>query len=178
MWKYTVACCGLVLAAGSTLLLAHRHRRPYVPGQQVEGITQDLSRSLPTDYPQVRFTDVTEQAGIHFTHFANTRSTQLPEDMGSGAAWGDFDGDGWPDLYVVDIAGPLSYTPEQMAHSPGGNRLYHNNHDGTFTDVTERAGVGFKGIGMGAAWADYDNDGRLDLFVTNGFISGPLLDDV
>jgi len=167
IWKYTAACCGLVLVAGSTLLLAHRHRRPYVPGQQVEGITQDLSRALPPDYPRVQFTDVTEQAGIHFTHFPATRTTQLPEDMGSGAAWGDYDGDGWPDLYVVDIAGPLNYTPEQMAHSPGGNRLYHNNHDGTFTDVTERAGVGFKGIGMGAAWADYDNDGRLDLVVTS-----------
>ncbi|HEY6935616.1 MAG TPA: CRTAC1 family protein [Terriglobales bacterium] len=167
IWKYTAACCGVVLVAGSTLLLAHRHRRPYVPGQQVEGITQDLSRTLPPDYPRVQFTDVTEQAGIHFTHFPATRTTQLPEDMGSGAAWGDYDGDGWPDLYVVDIAGPLNYTPEQMARSPGGNRLYHNNHDGTFTDVTERAGVGFKGIGMGAAWADYDNDGRLDLVVTS-----------
>jgi enediyne biosynthesis protein E4 len=167
IWKYTAACCGVVLVAGSTLLLAHRHRRPYVPGQQVEGITQDLSRALPPDYPRVQFTDVTEQAGIHFTHFSATRTTQLPEDMGSGAAWGDYDGDGWPDLYVVDIAGPLDYTPEQMTHSPGGNRLYHNNHDGTFTDVTERAGVGFKGIGMGAAWADYDNDGRLDLVVTS-----------
>jgi hypothetical protein len=167
IWKYTAACCGVVLVAGSTLLLAHRHRRPYVPGQQVEGITQDLSRALPPDHPRVQFTDVTEQAGIHFTHFPATRTTQLPEDMGSGAAWGDYDGDGWSDLYVVDIAGPLSYTPEQMAHSPGGNRLYHNNHDGTFTDVTERAGVGFKGIGMGAAWADYDNDGRLDLVVTS-----------
>ncbi len=167
IWKYTAACCGVVLVAGSTLLLAHRHRRPYVPGQQVEGITQDLSRALPTDYPRVQFTDVTEQAGIHFTHFPATRTTQLPEDMGSGAAWGDYDGDGWPDLYGVDIAGPLNYTPEQMTHSPGGNRLYHNNHDGTFSDVTERAGVGFKGIGMGAAWADYDNDGRLDLVVTS-----------
>ena len=167
IWKYSAVCCGVVLAACSTLLLAHRHARPYVPGQNVEGITQDLSRSLPPDYPRVQFTDVTEQAGIHFTHFPATRTTQLPEDMGSGAAWGDYDGDGWPDLYVVDIAGPLTDTPEQMAHSPGGNRLYHNNHDGTFTDVTERAGVGFKGIGMAAAWADYDNDGRLDLLVTS-----------
>ncbi len=121
----------------------------------------------PADYPRVTFTDVTEQAGIHFEHFHGVRSTQLPEDMGSGAAWGDYDNDGYPDLYVVDVAGPLTDTPEQLAKSPGGNRLYHNNRDGTFTDVTEKAGVGFKGIGMAAAWADYDNDGYLDLVVTS-----------
>ena len=120
-----------------------------------------------SDYPAVTFTDVTEQAGIRFEHFHGKRSTQLPEDMGSGAAWGDYDNDGYPDLYVVDIAGPLSDTPEQIAKSSGGNRLYHNNRDGTFTDVTEKAGVGFKGIGMAAAWADYDNDGLLDLVVTS-----------
>jgi hypothetical protein len=125
------------------------------------------SRTLPEDYARVQFTDVTEKAGIHFEHFHGVRSTQLPEDMGSGAAWGDFDNDGYPDLYVVDVAGPLTDTPEQLAHSRGGNRLYHNNRDGTFTDVTQKAGVGFKGIGMAAAWADYDNDGYLDLVVTS-----------
>jgi hypothetical protein len=126
-----------------------------------------VATRVPHGYPHVTFTDVTERAGIHFEHFHGVRSTQLPEDMGSGAAWGDYDNDGYPDLYVVDVAGPLTYTPEQMAKSPGGNRLYHNNRDGTFTDVTEKAGVGFKGIGMAAAWADYDNDGYLDLVVTS-----------
>lgn len=119
------------------------------------------------DHPQVQFKDVTEKAGIKFQHFHGVRTTQLPEDMGSGAAWGDYDNDGNPDLYVVDVAGPLTDTPEQIAHSPGGNRLYHNNGDGTFTDVTQKAGVGFKGIGMAAAWADFNNDGYLDLIVTS-----------
>ena len=123
---------------------------------------------LPPDYPHLQFTDVAKQTGINLQHFqGGVRSIQLPEDMGSGAAWGDYDGDGYPDLYVVDVAGPLTYTPEQMAHAPGGNRLYHNNHDGTFTDVTKKAGVGFKGIGMAAAWADFDNDGHLDLVLTS-----------
>ena len=116
---------------------------------------------------RIRFADATEKAGIHFEHFHGVRSTQLPEDMGSGAAWGDYDNDGCPDLYVVDVAGPLNHTPEQLAASPGGNRLYHNNCNGTFTDVTQKAGVGFKGIGMGAAWADFDNDGYEDLVVTS-----------
>jgi hypothetical protein len=124
-------------------------------------------RRVPSEYPRVTFTDVTKQAGINFEHFHGMRSTQLPEDMGSGAAWGDYDNDGYPDLYVVDVAGPLTDTREQLARSPGGNRLYHNNRDGTFTDVTEKAAVAFKGIGMAAAWADYDNDGYLDLVVTS-----------
>ncbi len=131
------------------------------------GAHNATSSKVPEDYPRVQFKDVTEQAGIHFQHFRGVRTTQLPEDMGSGAAWGDFDNDGFADLYVVDVAGPLTDTPEQLAHSPGGNRLYHNNGDGTFTDVTKQAGVGFKGIGMAAAWADYDNDGYLDLIVTS-----------
>ena len=165
--KYTLFSLGLVLAACGAVLLARHRSQPYVPGQAVEGITQELARNLPPDYPRVVFTDVTDSAGIHFQHFQATRSTQLPEDMGSGAAWGDYDNDGSPDLYVVDVAAPLTASEEQFAHAPGGNRLYHNNRDGTFTDVTEKAGVGFRGAGMAAAWADYDNDGHLDLLVTS-----------
>jgi hypothetical protein len=134
---------------------------------QITSAAKGPASRVPPDYPPIQFTDVTEQAGIHFEHFHGVRSTQLPEDMGSGAAWGDYNNDGCPDLYVVDVAGRLTDTPEQLAHSPGGNRLYRNNCNGTFTDVTDKAGVGFKGIGMAAAWADYDNDGHLDLVVTS-----------
>ena len=84
------------------------------------------------------FTDVTEKAGV-----ANER-------WGFGVAVGDFDNDGWPDIYVSNF---------------GKNRLYHNNHDGTFTDVAERAGVTLGGWSTGATWGDYDHDGFLDLFV-------------
>jgi hypothetical protein len=151
--------CGLValilIICSGGLLLAQNERKAA------------WQREVPPDYPRIQFTDVTEKAGIHFEHFHGVRTTQLPEDMGSGAAWGDYDNDGCPDLYVVDVAGPMTATPEEMAHSPGGNRLYHNNCNGTFTDVTEKAGVGFKGIGMAAAWADYDNDGYEDLIVTS-----------
>jgi hypothetical protein len=84
------------------------------------------------------FTDVTEKAGV-----ANER-------WGFGVAIGDFDNDGWPDIYVSNF---------------GKNRLYHNNHDGTFTDVAETAGVALGGWSTGATWGDYDHDGYLDLFV-------------
>src|SRR6266496_1073327 len=84
------------------------------------------------------FTDVTEKAGV-----SNQR-------WGFGVAVGDYDNDGWPDLYVANF---------------GKNRLYHNNHDGTFTDVAAKAGVQLGGWSAGPSWGDYDHDGRLDLFV-------------
>jgi len=155
----------IALLTGAAFLAA-----PHTPDILLHGVAGSSfgqARNLPSDYPRVKFTDVTQEAGIRFEHFHGVRSTQLPEDMGSGAAWGDYDNDGYPDLYVVDVAGPLTASAEELAHSPGGNRLYHNNGDGTFTDVTKKAGIGFKGIGMAAAWADYDNDGRLDLVVTS-----------
>jgi len=84
------------------------------------------------------FTDVTDKAGV-----ANER-------WGFGVAVGDYDNDGWPDIYVSNY---------------GKNRLYHNNHDGTFTDVAEKAGLTLGAWSAGATWGDYDHDGFLDLFV-------------
>ena len=84
------------------------------------------------------FTDVSAKAGV------------TNERWGFGAVVGDFDNDGWPDLYVTNF---------------GLNRLYHNNHDGTFTDVAAKAGVALGNWSTGATWGDYDGDGRLDLFV-------------
>ncbi len=84
------------------------------------------------------FKDVTDKAGVPGKGY------------GMGVAVGDYDGDGWPDLYVTQY---------------GLNLLYHNNCDGTFTDVTEKAGVAAPGWSSSAVWFDYDNDGRLDLFV-------------
>ncbi len=138
----------------------------YRPGESVEGLTADLARALPADYPRVVFTDVTKAAGIAYSNFSGKRSSQLPEDMGSGAAWGDFDDDGWMDLAIANEVGPLDMTDAQRLASPARARLYHNNRDGTFTDVTEAAGIVFRGWGNGAYWADYDNDGRIDLLLT------------
>ena len=144
-------------------------RRPttaYSPGGSAEDVTRALDRDLPADRPHVLFRDATAGAGIHFRHFAGRRSTQLPEDMGSGAAWGDYDNDGRPDLFLANVAGPLTSTPAELARSPARNALYHNNGDGTFTDVTESAGLAERMIGMGAAWGDFDGDGFLDLAVS------------
>jgi enediyne biosynthesis protein E4 len=162
------SCVIIVVILLAAAITASERQGTAVQQSQKPPARLTLSRNgVPADYPHVTFADVTQKAGIQFQHFHGVRSTQLPEDMGSGAAWGDYDNDGYPDLYVVDVAGPLTDTPEQLAKSPGGNRLYHNNRNGTFTDVTINAGVGFKGIGMAAAWADFDNDGQLDLVITS-----------
>jgi hypothetical protein len=146
------------------VLLVREPAKTYSPGEAVDGITSELHRDIPEDYPRVTFVDVTAAAGIDFRHFPAKRSTQLPEDMGSGAAWGDYDNDGDLDLYLCDIAHSLAQTSDAAA--AGGNRLFQNNGDGTFRDVTAATGVGFQGLAMGAAWADYDNDGDLDLAVS------------
>lgn len=158
----------LVFTAGVAVLVSAGLRPPdaYRPGGAVEGLTADLARDLPPDYPRVVFTNVAREAGVRFSHFAGRRTSQLPEDMGSGAAWGDYDGDGWMDLYVVNQAGPIDLSPADVAASPARSALYHNQGDGTFREVAGSAGVAFRGTGMGAAWGDYDGDGHLDLVVT------------
>ena len=91
---------------------------------------------------------------------------QLPETCGGGGLFFDFDNDGWMDIYLVNSGPSDFFTPK----TPLKNALYHNNHDGTFTDVTDKAGVacGKMGdFGMGAAAADFDGDGWQDLYVTN-----------
>jgi hypothetical protein len=136
---------------------------PYVPRDKVEVLT-DL---LPPDYPRIEFVEVAREAGIDFQHFHGTRTMKLPEDMGSGAAWADYDNDGLLDLYVVNTAGPLTMDGAELARSPAHNSLYHNVGSGAFVEVADAAGVDYRSYGQAAAWGDYDNDGFVDLVVTN-----------
>ena len=111
----------------------------------------------------VSFVDVARSAGITFQHDnAASAEKYLIETMGSGCGWIDYDQNGLLDLYLVNGAATRAYTPKQALRSA----LYRNNGDGTFTDVTTKAGVGAEGLfGMGVAVGDYDNDGFPDLFV-------------
>jgi hypothetical protein len=129
----------------------------------IAGLFQPAFAQQP-DKNLVFFKDVTEAVGVNFVHSRGARSSLLPEDMGSGAGFADYDNDGDLDLYIVNNPGPLNAIVTQK--SPG-NVLYRNNGDGTFTDVTKAAGVGDRGYGMGCVFGDYDNDGDLDLYVTN-----------
>ena len=105
-----------------------------------------------------------EKSGIQWVHDnAMSPGRQLPETMGPGVAFFDYDNDGWMDLFLVNSGESDFYHPPK----PLRNALYRNNRDGTFTDVTEKAGLaGGKSFGMGVAAGDYDNDGCTDLFVS------------
>lgn len=143
-----------------------RNEKLYDPGEPVNGVTAELYKPVPKNHPEIEFTDITKIAGINFTHFYEKRTEQLPEDMGSGAAWVDYDQDGNEDLFVVNEAGPLTMTTDQVNKSPARCELYHNNGNGTFTEVTKKAGINFQGCGMGVAVGDTDNDGYPDIFIT------------
>lgn len=103
------------------------------------------------------------RSGITWTHTAGKSAMKhLPETSGAGCAFLDYDNDGWMDIYLVNSGKADFYTPPH----PLQNALYRNNRDGTFTDVTETAGVTGGGYGMGVAVGDYDNDGLPDIYVT------------
>src|SRR6266481_8028444 len=112
----------------------------------------------------VKFTDIRKQAGITFLQDSTQTEEKLYlETMGTGVAWLDYDQDGLMDLYFVQSGPTDAYKPEKPLRSA----LYHNNGDGTFTDVTEKAAVGGEGhYGQGVAVGDYDNDGYPDIYVT------------
>src|SRR5450755_1926775 len=118
------------------------------------------------------FVDITAKAGISF-HLQSSRTPQkyLIETMPGGVAMLDYDGDGLQDLFFVNSAylrSPMPAGAKPDKSDPAyWNRLYSNNGDGTFTDVTEKAGLHGHSYGMGVAVGDYDNDGRPDIFVTN-----------
>ena len=121
--------------------------------------------SAQTPKPNVTFEEVpAKKSGINWIHNnAHSSDRYLPETVGAGCAFLDYDNDGWMDIYLVNSGPSDFYTPS----TPLKNALYHNNHDGTFTDVTDKAGVAGGTFGMGVAAGDYDGDGWVDLYVTS-----------
>ena len=117
-----------------------------------------------SDPAPVQFVDVTEEAGVVFRHINGASGRKyLPETHGGGAAWLDYDRDGDLDLYVVNSAALPGFSSDIEPK----NMLYRNNGDGTFTEVTEEAGVADPSYGLGCVSADYDNDGYPDIYITN-----------
>ena len=110
------------------------------------------------------FAEVSARVGLAFKHVGgNLPLNHAAETMGSGGGFLDFDNDGWIDVYLVNGGLRPGTQPGRRA----SNRLFRNNGDGSFTDVTKKAGVGDSSYGMGCAFADYNNDGLVDIYVTN-----------
>ena len=118
--------------------------------------------SLPAAGPGFQFTDVTSAAGIHFEHNSGAYGGKLlPETLGSGCAFLDYDADGWQDILLVNSMDWPGHKRQRTTL-----KLYHNNRNGTFTDVTKAAGLDVEMYGMGVAVGDYNNDGFPDIFIT------------
>src|SRR5688572_14398966 len=113
--------------------------------------------------PGPTFRDVASSAGLTFTHASGASDQKfLPEILGSGGLFLDFDDDGWLDILLVD-GGSFA----DAAASRARHRLFRNRGNGTFADVTDGSGILHRGYGMGACAGDYDNDGLIDIYVTN-----------
>ena len=144
-------------------MLERKQSAPKTPANDSDA---PASRQLPiADIPVAQFTDITKEAGITFVHNNGAYGDKLlPETMGGGVAFFDYDNDGAPDLLFVNSSDWPWHTPE--GRKPATHALYHNDGKGHFTDVTAGSGLDVSFYGMGAAIGDYDNDGLADVFIT------------
>src|SRR5437870_5396242 len=159
----------LGLGAGLGLgLLWLRFQAPApAPGAMPVPLEAPVRAPVAVSTPTIQFTDVTAAAGIAFTHEAGaTGAKWYPETIGAGVGFLDYDGDGWPDILLINGTFWPQHRDTAVGQAEPTLRLYRNRGDGTFEDVTQRAGLALPLYGMGMAAADYDNDGDTDLVIT------------
>jgi len=146
----------LVLSTLGVCLQAQRGDRA-APRNSVAGQSRTQHQAA---VPQLL--DITHSTGIHFNHLASPDKKYIVESMSGGVALVDYDRDGWPDIYFTNAPD----VDMQLAGKKARSALFRNNHNGTFTDVTDKAGVGYPCWANGVAVGDYNNDGWPDLVVT------------
>ena len=157
-----IAVIALVIAAGWWLLNRSAQQEAPIAEAEIHAPETPVQQS-PTAPPEVVFTDISASSGIDFVHITGAYGERLmPETMGSGLAFIDYDNDGDQDLFFVNS----TYWPGREGDAAPRQALYRNDGDGRFTDVSEEAGLALDFFGMGVAVGDYDNDGWDDLFVT------------
>lgn len=161
-----VTCCFLILL-GSVFSACKESPSNTAPTDQPSSevaatLTPTPSPTPPRPSGPIEFTDVTTQAGIRFKHNSGAFGKKyLPETIGAGGAFLDYDNDGWQDILLVNS---MDWPENKKRKS--FLALYRNNKEGTFTDVTHQAGLGIEMYGIGVAIADYDNDGNVDVYIT------------
>jgi hypothetical protein len=159
-WLAVSLCGTIVLKSG---IVFAKSSATEVASQKTQSPPKDAAQKRSTSPMQVpQLVDLTVSTGISFQHLSSPEQKYIVESMSGGVALIDYDGDGWLDIYFTN-APSVSMT---LAGKKAKSALYHNNHDGTFTDVTDKAGVGYPCWAMGAAVGDYNNDGRPDLIVS------------
>lgn len=158
---------GMVLLGGGAVALYFLSRpEPPPPIVKTELAPVDVRKESPVDVPKVLFTDVTADSGIEFIHENGAYGQKLlPETMGGGSAFFDFDSDGDQDLLLVN-SNRWPWDPRGPAEIPATMALYRNRGNGTFDDVTAGSGLDISLYGVGAAVGDYDGDGRVDVFLS------------
>ena len=155
LFSFVALICGCKSAANVT-------PQAQAPAEIAVTASPSPSPTPPRPSGPIEFTDVTAEAGIHFKHNSGAFGKKyLPETIGSGVAFLDYDNDGWQDILFVNS---MDWAENKKHRSYPA--LYHNNHDGTFTDVTPQAGLAVEMYGIGVAAADYDNDGNVDIYIT------------
>ena len=147
----------LLLSAISTHIAAGQEAHP-LPPPPPPGLK--IVKCAGREVPQ--FSDITEKAGIRFEHASASDNRYIVESMSGGVLLLDYDRDGWPDIYFTNAPSVDMAAKGQAARGA----LYHNNHDGTFTDVTDQAGLATPCMAMGGAVGDYNNDGWPDIYLT------------
>jgi enediyne biosynthesis protein E4 len=155
---FCVGALMLCVNAASVGQISVSTRQPLAERQKAAAESQ-ASGAVP-NYPQL--IDITASTGINFEHLSSPEAKFIVESMSGGVALIDYDRDGWPDIYFTNAQSVEMALQGKKSRSA----LYHNNHDGTFTDVTDKAGVGYPCWAMGASVGDYNNDGWPDLLVT------------
>jgi enediyne biosynthesis protein E4 len=147
---FCVATAGFLLRAAALF-----SQTPVIPAAPTQA-------SAPSSSALPQLVDISSSTGVHFEHLSSPEQKYIMESMGGGVALIDYDRDGWPDIYFTNAQSVEMAKIGKKARSA----LFHNNHDGTFTDVTDKAGVGYPCWAMGVSVGDFNNDGWPDLLVT------------